>query len=240
MKIRFVLFDCMDTLIQMDIPSLDVYPLWAYEVASRSGLWPSPGDFHAAWIAHRHHVIQERGSLSEFTLRERLEFVADRASSIPELDDDSGVREPEIERIRAGYWSRYLEASFLTPGAREALDELAGREDLGLGVLSNFIVPGGVGELLARHELADHFRVVISSAALGWKKPAEQVYRFASHQVGVPPGEILFVGDNPMADFDGPRLCGFRPLLFDPRDEHPDYEPRIRSLTEVPAHLDAS
>ncbi len=235
MPIRFVYFDCMETLIQMDIPSMDIYPLWAYEVAEQSGHWESLADFHAAWVQHRHVMLDERGSLKEFTLFERLHYLVNEVSSIE--NSNPSLIEQEVQRIKAGYWQRYLAASYPTEGLSEVLIHLKQELNLPLGIVSNFIVPGGVGDLLRLHNLQDHFQVVVNSSDIGWKKPSEQIYQFAIQACGFKPDEILFVGDNPMADYDGPRLVGIQPVLFDPNDEHTSYERRIRDMGELKKFL---
>jgi HAD superfamily hydrolase (TIGR01549 family) len=222
----------MDTLVHMDIPTLDLYPLWAFEGAQTSGLWDGYVEFRHDWIAQRERFVHDNGGLREQAIGDRVRaMIARRLEALGRAGEETRIEET-VRRIQARYWRRYLAASVVPEEARRSLEALRER-GLKLGVVSNFIVPGGVGSLLARHQLADFFSVVVVSCNVGWKKPAEPIYRVAIRWAGVHPSRILFVGDNQLADYDGPRLLGMKPLLYDPQQQSPETERRIRSLEEV-------
>ncbi len=233
MAIRFVVFDCMDTLVQMEIPSMEVYPLWAFEAAGDCGIWEGYPEFREDWAEHRRRFIHQNSGLREGTIANRIAGIIETGL------DRRGWGWPEkrkrnlADAILRSYWSRYLEATYVGDDVRNVLHRLEGEHGLPLGVLSNFMVPGGIGQILARHDLAGHFRFVLVSCNLGWKKPAEQIYLAAIRASRCSPEEILYVGDNQLADFDGPRLVGMQPLLYDPSDESPSVERRIGSFDEL-------
>lgn len=233
MAIRFVVFDCMDTLVQMDIPSMEVYPIWAYQGAETSGIWESYQEFRADWSSQRRRFILENGGLREGTIADRIAGMIETALERRSWNWSARRRRTLVASILRAYWSQYVEATYVRDDARAALRRLENERGLPLGVVSNFMVPGGIGQLLARHELAGHFRFVLVSCNLGWKKPAEQIYRSAILASRCEPEEILYVGDNQLADFDGPRLLGMQPLLYDLSDESPSVERRIRSFDEL-------
>jgi putative hydrolase of the HAD superfamily len=128
---------------------------------------------------------------------------------------------------------RYLEASYILPDVRGTLEWLAGERGLSLGVISNFMVPGGIGQILQKHHLADFFKQVWVSCNIGWKKPSEVIFSKAIQSSQASPGEIVFVGDSLLADYDGSRMQGMKSVLFDPQDASPKVQPRIRNLFEL-------
>ncbi|GAB5387987.1 MAG: HAD family hydrolase [Alphaproteobacteria bacterium] len=63
----------------------------------------------------------------------------------------------------------------------------------------------------------DHIprRLQILSCDLSCRKPEPEIYAHVSTALGLPPSDILFIGDTPRADVDGPREAGFNALLID-------------------------
>jgi putative hydrolase of the HAD superfamily len=58
--------------------------------------------------------------------------------------------------------------------------------------------------------LAHHFEVALSAGALGCAKPDPRAYAALANALTLKPVEILFVGDEPHADVDGPRTAGMQ------------------------------
>jgi putative hydrolase of the HAD superfamily len=58
--------------------------------------------------------------------------------------------------------------------------------------------------------LAHHFEVSFSAGALGYAKPDPRAYIALAAALTLKPAEILFVGDEPHADVDGPRTAGMQ------------------------------
>jgi HAD superfamily hydrolase (TIGR01509 family) len=58
--------------------------------------------------------------------------------------------------------------------------------------------------------LAHHFEVTLSAGALGYAKPDPRAYAALAEALTLKPAEILFVGDEPHADVDGPRTAGMQ------------------------------
>ncbi len=107
-----------------------------------------------------------------------------------------------------GLWPR-------TPGTPEVLDELK-RRGLRLAAVSNWDVL--LPDILEAMGLAPYFEGIYASAALGVAKPDPGIYRRALQDLGLAPGAVLFVGDNPEADKAGPERLGMRALLVTPKE----------------------
>ncbi len=58
--------------------------------------------------------------------------------------------------------------------------------------------------------LAHHFDVTLSASALGCAKPDPRAYEMLADALTLKPAEILFVGDEPLADVVGPRTAGMQ------------------------------
>ncbi len=58
--------------------------------------------------------------------------------------------------------------------------------------------------------MAHHFEVVLHAAALGCAKPDARAYMALADALTLKPAEILFVGDEPLADVAGPRIAGMQ------------------------------
>jgi putative hydrolase of the HAD superfamily len=63
---------------------------------------------------------------------------------------------------------------------------------------------------LAAIGLSHHFEVNLNAAALGCAKPDPRAYLRLSEALKLKPAEILFVGDEPRADIEGPRDVGMQ------------------------------
>ena len=76
--------------------------------------------------------------------------------------------------------------------------------------------------------------VVIDSARVGVAKPDPRIFGFALRALEVAPEAAVHVGDSVLADVNGARAAGIRPLHLDPFGdcEFDDHE-HIRSLQEV-------
>jgi putative hydrolase of the HAD superfamily len=57
------------------------------------------------------------------------------------------------------------------------------------------------------------FRAQAFSSRVGVRKPDPRIYRVALDQLGLPPTEVLYVGDRLLEDVKGPKALGMRALL---------------------------
>lgn len=86
------------------------------------------------------------------------------------------------------------------------LDALANQE-IPLAICSNLAKPYGVviDKLLPQFDFARHL-----SYEIGAIKPDREIYESIVAGTGLAPGQILFVGDTSLADYEGPIQFGFR------------------------------
>jgi putative hydrolase of the HAD superfamily len=93
-----------------------------------------------------------------------------------------------------------------------ALDSLAAR-GINLGIISNW--DERLAPLLARLGLAKYFEAVIVSCDIGFPKPSPVIFEHAAKKLGLPPGQILHVGDSAEHDVAGAKRAGYQALLLD-------------------------
>lgn len=85
----------------------------------------------------------------------------------------------------------------------------------------------------------------LSAADVGWLKPHPRIFQAALQRLGVTPRQVVFVGDNPVADIAGAQNAGMRAVLRSGRQDtamlasliEPDS--RLQSLAELSPLLDA-
>lgn len=135
---------------------------------------------------------------------------------------DGKITAQELQHTRFESWAHKLEvttaelnSAFLTamadicaplPGAKELLDFLKGKVQLG-------IITNGFTELqqirLERTGLAEHFSTLVISEQVGVAKPDRGIFEHAFIQMGNPDKrDVLMVGDNPHSDILGGNNVG--------------------------------
>jgi len=146
------------------------------------------------------------------------------------------------EKLAESYAEREAAATELRPGARDALDALAGGEcPVALGVLTN---GGARGQRrkLAVHGLADYFEAVVVSAEVGAGKPDSEI--FAAARDAIPADEYVFVADDLDRDVRPAQRAGFTGVYVgehtgeretESADDAERPDQRVESLREVPA-----
>lgn len=92
--------------------------------------------------------------------------------------------------------------------SRESLSRL--RDVARLGIISNFY--GNLQVLLEEAGLSPFLDTVVESAHVGVEKPDPAIYRLAAERLGLPPGEIVMVGDNFDRDVRAARAAGLRAI----------------------------
>ncbi len=93
---------------------------------------------------------------------------------------------------------------------------------------------------LAVSGLRRHFRVLIASSEVGAGKPDPRLFEAALASLGLPPDEVIVIGDSPEKDLAGAKAAGLRRIWLDRAGATGgavEAEATIRSLTELPALL---
>ena len=128
------------------------------------------------------------------------------------------------------------------PGAVETLRELRSR-GYRLGLIT--VCSGDVPEVWPETPFADLFDSTVFSCSVGLRKPDPRIYRIACDQLGVAPGEAIFVGDGANDELAGAERVGLRAVLIHRNGEQPPWDevrewrgPRITGVPQVLSLLD--
>jgi putative hydrolase of the HAD superfamily len=204
--IRVVTFDAAGTLIRLLRPPGFVYADIAQEFGYSLNREHLQSAFKTVWRA----------------------FPPPNESDGPSPDDDRNWWRDFVAATiaNAGYsiepFDRYfatLYESFARPGVWEifpdipqVLGELR-RLAVRLGVISNF--DRRLYRILEDLDVRSTFEHLVISSEIGVRKPARRIFEAAARQFKVNPEEVLHIGDDSEADFDGARSAGFNALLID-------------------------
>ncbi len=131
------------------------------------------------------------------------------------LLDHFGLRsEPaDAARLSARYLAALSGKAFFLPHAREVLEELSRRAALCLITNGLTLVQKG---RIRKAGIGPFFRAVLISEELGLAKPDARFFLRAAEAAGLPPSELLCVGDNPSADIGGARAAGIAGCWYNP------------------------
>jgi len=185
--------------------------------------------FFAVWVrAHEHHYPRYLSGELTYQGQRRARI---RDSIRQETDDVTA------DGLFNVYFSRYEQEWSLFSDAVECLNSLSRHQ---LGVITN----GQSNEQrskLARTGIIDAFSYVLVSDECGFAKPAAAVFHRACADLGVRPGETVYVGDRYDLDAGAARRAGLRGVWLDRRQmRNGDHlPPIICSLRELPALVEA-
>lgn len=165
----------------------------------------------ADWLRARYPRIPERFSPAEVQavrdalLRERPDQAHDftflRRETLARIAEAVGY-ERAIAHEAFAHWHAARNQCVPFADVIPALETL--RPHFRLATLSNGNADlGTIG-------LAHHFEVTLHASAMGCAKPESRAYSTLAEALTLQPAEILFVGDDPVADVVGPRSVGMQ------------------------------
>ncbi len=227
-KAAFILFDCMETLIDLSkLPNLSDYAAWGFFGSGAEELWEDFDGYFRHYLLAKAELSARLPEFADYEMKDRFFQVV--RSSFPDMD--FGRAEETAEKLYANYWRNYKAMSYVREDVRRTLPDIASR--FRLGVVSNFMVKGGIEELLERHGLLGSFEFVVTSIAEGWRKPHPAIYRKALENIGAPGGELIFVGDDYVNDYVTPAGLGMKPIFLDRYGRHPELEDRVADFYQL-------
>jgi putative hydrolase of the HAD superfamily len=213
--IRAVIFDLWDTLIDFD-PVIG--RAFQDRVAERLGR--NPDELATLWVEGRGR--RESGPLRDYLVE--LGAEADAAEELAAL---------RLESTRPLLKPR--------PGTLETLAELR-RRGYALGLIT--VCSEDVEQLWEETPFAGMFDATAFSCSVGLRKPDPRIYHLALDELGVDPGQAIFVGDGANDELAGAERVGMRAVLIHREGEEPQWDevrdwqgPRITEIPQVLSHL---
>ena len=158
-----------------------------------------------------------------------------RVPIFAELLPADGDVDPEA--LADAYREKVADSLRSVEGVASLLADL--REEYALGLLTNGPADAQQSKL-DRFDWVDEFDVIVITGHLEAGKPDERAFRAVLDDLGVEPGEAVYVGDDPEADVEGAKNAGMHAIqvVFDGGpDPHPDADFHVERdalATELP------
>lgn len=228
-EIKCILFDCMETVVDVyKLPDIRMYAWFAYNGCGYEDLWDSFDAFVQEYNLAKDEMDKGRAKHEEYNLFDRFSFMV-----MQKLQDKDKV-EKVIAAISKNYWCNYIANCFVDSDVKAALADMHSRYRT--GIVSNFMVDGGIEELLSIHGIDRYFDFVVTSIKVGWRKPHSGIYEEALKLADVSKDQILFVGDDYVCDYVGAIDFGFNAILLDKKNDKGgfgDSVKKVQSLREL-------
>jgi HAD superfamily hydrolase (TIGR01549 family) len=222
-----VSFDFGQTLAELDLAMLCRRALERGETLSLERAKAASADAWAAYNAAKRVGIEHREAWCTFMQALLLSAGVSEPTRAQKLADWLWYEQPSHN-----LWRKPIAGMF------ELVGELRDR-GVAVGIISNS--EGHLAELAAELGVADHFRAIADSGALGYEKPDPRIFHWAAERLGIGVRELVHVGDAWEADVTGALIVGARAIWFAPDDsrELPDGVRAAADAGEVRAALAA-
>jgi putative hydrolase of the HAD superfamily len=223
MNLKAVLFDVGDTLLNISGDPLER----SLEAVAHMGELRLE-DYQAGIEQAKGEWLEAGGPPDQEDLPETWIGHSKRALELAEFEGDIALA------------ARLLEESFLLDGwevfseTHTVLKEIRS-QGMQMGIVSNW--PPTLETTLEAADLKQYFDVIVVSGVVGYAKPHPEIYKVALKHLGVTPGQTLFVGDNIVADIQGPAAIGMPSVLVDRERRFLEVPERIDSLNELIDYL---
>jgi putative hydrolase of the HAD superfamily len=232
LKYRAVTFDCAETLVGVDWDPARL----AIDSAVAVGL--TIRDYDEANAAYQRVLAEKMPAYREVCLSRDPErgdeFWRDVTGAWCQAVGFSAADAAKLHhQAMDGFYGPESEVFSLFDDVMPTLDRLKQME-VRMGVLSNWDY--SLHRVIEGFGLTKYFEFVLASMEEGVEKPDSRFFEIARKKLGLPAGEILHVGDNPVDDLRGAREVGFGALLID-RANPGEFGHNVKTLTEVPDRI---
>lgn len=226
-EFKCLLFDCMETLIDMtEIPSLREYALWAFEGSGNEELWNDFDEFFTDYKIAVELLSERFLNWKEYEMSEIYKYVT--RNKIPE--DDMRLKKV-ITNFSRRYWEKYKSKCYIRDEVRSVLLDLS--HQYKLGIVSNFKVNGGIEDLLKSLGISELLTIKIVSVNTGWRKPNPNIYSLAQEEAGLKANEIIFIGDDFKNDYVVPKKIGMKVILLDRNEKYLFVKDRVKDFYQL-------
>jgi putative hydrolase of the HAD superfamily len=199
-----LLIDGLGTLVALDAPA----PLLRGELARRFEIEVSDAQAHRALAAEIafYRVRMGDGRDADSLLALRRECADVLRDALPASD--------RLARVDTDSLTGALLASLRFTAFDDAREALLAARAAGqrVVVVSNWDV--SLAEVLERVGLAPLLHGVVTSAAIGARKPSPAIFEHALALAGTVPAQAVHVGDSIEDDVEGARACGIAAVLL--------------------------
>jgi HAD superfamily hydrolase (TIGR01549 family) len=212
-RYRAVVFDLFDTLVDFRYARLPLVNIngsavnttskMVYDVFSSFCIGVPHERFHGAFVeSYLEFEALKKNDGREYPSRERFLLVLRKLGVEPEgemLSLADKMAEVHHEALRLGM--------DMPPENAKLLEALS--ESYTLGLLSNFDNSRSARQVIEGYGIERYFKSIIISVDTRWRKPRKEIFLMSAEEVGFPPSDIVFIGDNYDADIVGAKSAGF-------------------------------
>jgi HAD superfamily hydrolase (TIGR01549 family) len=224
-RIRAVTFDFFQTLVHHDLGDGGRGNALVRYLRSK-GMAPAPWRHELLYRIMETHGREYEPACSEMLKEAYFARLTQRVFECLELERHSG----EANQHARSIWEIVGPASLkLYADVVPVLTTLQAG-GYRLAVISNFHC--GLGHFCTELGVGDRFETVVASAEVGHAKPEREIFELASSKLGIPPDQILHVGDSLVDDVEGSGTAGFNAIWLD-RSGQGEHRPRIQSLSDL-------
>lgn len=206
-SLKAVFFDAAGTLLYLTKTVGDHYALVGEKVGLNLDAKKLDAAFHSAWakMAPREAIEGPRENDDKDWWRELAEHVLKEAApEVGELDRDNFFEVAYEHFAESGVWELY-------PDVIAVLEQLHRRFQL--AIVSNF--DGRLRVILERLGISKYFGHIFVSSEIGADKPDPEIFRRALKFLGLQPGDVLHVGDDPERDWHAAAIAGLSIFKLD-------------------------
>ena len=206
-SLKAVFFDAAGTLFYLTKTVGDHYALVGEEVGLNLEAKKLDAAFYSAWakLPPREAIDGPREDDDKDWWRELTDLVLrEVAPEIGELDRDNFFEVAYEHFAEFGVWELY-------PDVIDVLKQLHRRFQL--AIVSNF--DGRLRVILERLGISKYFGHIFVSSEVGADKPDPEIFRRALTFLGLQPGDVLHVGDDPERDWHAAAAAGLSVFKLD-------------------------
>jgi len=206
MRIKAVLLDFGDTLVEFDRFDYDACLRGLQESLVRNGVLLPYEDFRKAYFDVRDRIYKEtEDSLEEHSFCFRVSEAIKKFAYSFEPSDRL-----IIDAVEA-FMDLLIDSVRMDERVPSILQRL--HQKYKLGLVSNFGYPPTIIHLLEKFDLGRFFDAIVISGDVGWRKPSPKIFETALKALSVTPSETVFVGDTPYHDIQGAKQMGMKTIL---------------------------
>ena len=160
-------------------------------------------EFYPRFI-ESYHLFQEmkKKEYKEFSNRERFKLMLCKMGITPNENTES------LEDSMVEAHMKELASCVEFPEANKQTLLLAKGKGYRMGIVSNFDYSPTARKLIDEFGIGDLFESIVISEDVGWRKPKDLIFKKSLSELGIEPGDALFIGDNFEADIKGSRGVG--------------------------------
>ena len=206
-SLKAVFFDAAGTLFYLTKTVGDHYALVGEEVGLNLEAKKLDAAFYSVWakMPPRQAIDGPRENDDKDWWRELADQVlSEAAPEVGELDRDNFFEVAYEHFAESGVWELY-------PDVIDVLRQLHWRFQL--AIVSNF--DGRLRVILERLGISKYFGHIFASSEIGADKPDPEIFRRAVKFLGLQPGDVLHVGDDPECDWHAAAIAGLSTFKLD-------------------------